>query len=183
MPVPDFSPGEIWTAGAADSIGLWKTASATATTGSVLSVENCFNADFEAYRVVVSSGVHTSAAAIQFQLANGGTPVATDYQYYHISRTYATTTNYSQVGSAASTLWPVGVVSTTGSGFVYDIVNPFLTLRTTIQGARLDARNGATAVGPFLGFQDSATSFSGLYITPNGGTYTDLKVSIYGYRL
>jgi hypothetical protein len=56
MPVPNFSPGEVLTAGAMDSIGLWKVASASfsgITTGAPLDVNSVFSSDYTNYLLLL----------------------------------------------------------------------------------------------------------------------------------
>jgi len=183
MPVPDFSPGEVLTAAAMDSIGLWKTASGSATSGTVLSIQNCFSADYEAYKVVITRGVHTADAAIGVQLANGGTPNTTNYAWVYTSDNYSSGSTYSRIGTTGDNKWtPVVIVTPNGGGATFDIQNPFLARRTIIQGDRTDPRTTG-ASGRFNGFHDESVSFSGLYFTPSGGTYSAFNVCVYGYRL
>ena len=67
MPVPDFSPGEVLTAQAMDSIGLWKVTSGSFTNQTQLLVDGCFNADFENYRVVLWNLTTASANELRLQ--------------------------------------------------------------------------------------------------------------------
>jgi len=183
MPVPDFSPGEVLTAAAMDSIGLWKTASATATSGSALNIANCFSADYDAYRVVVSRAVITTSAAVEVRLSNAGTPVSTNYYWNYVSGSYASTSTYSQIGAANTSTWqPLAIATVNGGGATFDVVGPFLARRTTIQGDRTDPRTDGAA-GRFNGFHDLSTSYSGIYFSLSGGTFTDFRVQVYGYRL
>jgi hypothetical protein len=183
MPVPDFSPGEVLTAAAMDSIGLWKTGSATATSGSVLDIANCFSADYDAYRVVISRAVITTSAAVGVQLSNAGSPNAGNYYWNYVSGGYATTSTYSQIGAANTSNWsPLAIATVDGGGATFDVVGPFLARRTTVQGDRTDPRTTGAA-GRFNGFHDVSTSFSGIYFSLSGGTFTDFRAQVYGYRL
>jgi hypothetical protein len=182
MPVPDFSPGEVLTAAAMDSIGLWKTASGSATSGTVLSIQNCFSADYEAYRVVLTDIRTTVASGLNVQLANGGTPNATGYGYNYVNGPYATTSTYAQQGGTGLAAWPtVGVGFTDSGGVAMDIYNPFLSQFSIISSDRTDPRAGGTA-GRWNGFHAVATSFSGIYIVSSAGTFTNINATVYGYR-
>jgi hypothetical protein len=183
MPVPDFSPGEVLTAAAMDSIGLWKVASVTATTGTAVSVPNCFSADYDAYRIVVTNLKLSAAAGLDWQLANGGSPVITGYYWNYINGGYATTTSYSQQGAANSSLWgTMGVADSTNTGGVAaDIFNPFLATTTTVAGDRTDPRTTGAA-GRFVGYHSATTSYSGLYFTAGGATFNSINIVVYGYR-
>ncbi len=90
MPVPDFSPGEILTASAMDSIGLWRVTTctvssaggtaATASNGVItigtgntsVTVNNAFSADYDNYKIIVSGASATTNVNVAMTL-NGGT--------------------------------------------------------------------------------------------------------------
>jgi hypothetical protein len=181
MPVPDFSPGEVLTAAAMDSIGLWKVASVTATSGTVVNIQNCFSANYDAYRVVITDFRTVSVSALFWQLANSGTPANSNYYWNYVNAPFTSTTSYSQQGSSSDVYWAtVGVGDTNGGGVVADIFNPFLARTTIISADRTDCRIVGTA-GRFNGGHTPQTSYSGLYLT-TGVAITNLTATVYGYR-
>jgi hypothetical protein len=182
MPVPDFSPGEVLTASAMDSVAMWKTASGSATSGTVLSIQNCFNADYEAYRVVLTDIRTTVASGLNVQLANAGTPNAADYAYNYVNGSYTTTSTYNQQGGTGLASWPtVGVGFTDSGGVAMDIFNPFLARFSVLSSDRTDPRT-VGAAGRYNGFHGVATSFSGIYIVASAGNFTNINATVYGYR-
>jgi hypothetical protein len=70
MPVPDFSPGEVLTAAAMDSIGLWlvKTQSISATPAQTVVVTNAFSADYDNYLITISGSSVSSQARIRMTI-------------------------------------------------------------------------------------------------------------------
>ena len=76
MPVPDFSPGEVLTAAAMDSIGLWKVASGTLS-GTATNFVGCFTSDYTNYRIVVDGITFNTTGDVYIQFLNNTTPNAT----------------------------------------------------------------------------------------------------------
>jgi hypothetical protein len=175
MPVPDFSPGEVLTAAAMDSIGLWLVKTQTVGTGvSSVTVSGAFSASYENYRVIYegfTASLNDNAYQISFGPAN---------QHYAQMR-------YDGWGGLAS-----GNLPTTAQAFGYfglssqgtqqsmilDILAPFETRNTKWNGNFTS--NGYTGTGGGLYFtNDSISSFT--LIAPFG-TMTGGTIRIYGYR-
>jgi len=101
MPVPDFSPGEVLTAAAMDSIGLWRVASGSFTNVPTVDITG-FSSTFDFYRLTFTSLRTTSGnTAINAQYMNGGTLRNTAY--------YASSFFTSYLGTS-------GVLTTTNNG-------------------------------------------------------------------
>ena len=78
MPVPDFSPGEVLTAAAMDSIGLWRVGGGTFSAVSAVDITG-FNSSYEYYRLELKTKQTSGASTLNMQLYNDGTQRATDY--------------------------------------------------------------------------------------------------------
>jgi hypothetical protein len=77
MPVPDFSPGEVLTAAAMDSIGLWKVASVDFSNTTTINVDNVFTSNYRNYKLVCSLRPNTTnTGAVEIQLRAGGANLA-----------------------------------------------------------------------------------------------------------
>jgi hypothetical protein len=130
MPVPDFSPGEVLTAAAMDSIGLWKIAEVNLT-GTTVNIVGCFSSSFDAYRIVISNAKCAGALVAGAQMLNGTTPNASTYNSQRSSVQGASITASSNVGT-------FGFVATfgndLGTGYVIDVYNPFQTEKTISYG-------------------------------------------------
>jgi hypothetical protein len=176
MPVPDFSPGEVLTAAAMDSIGLWLVKTQTVGTGvASVTVTDAFSADYDAYKIVISGGAASTISVLQFQLGS----TATGYYYGGDARTYAGVTL--NIQAANGTNWYAGEASVNTIEMNIDVKQPFLAKNTTFTGAFAASRTDAywLAVGGYLADTTSYTAFT---ITSSSGTLTGGTIRVYGYR-
>ena len=177
MPVPDFSPGEVLTAAAMDSIGLWLVKTQTVGAGvTSVSVTNAFSADYNNYRVIYSGGTAAGAASMNFSLTGSSA------SYYLAVTGAAYTGGASSISEANVSVWSfAGIATINGCSLDVTVYNPFLSLRTGLQvTGRVDMRtDGAAFVGS--GFHNVSSSYTGFTIAASqamtGGT-----IRVYGYR-
>jgi hypothetical protein len=182
MPVPDFSPGEVLTAAAMDSIGLWKITSASATSGSVLNISDCFTSDYTQYRVTVTART-ASAVGLSLQLRAAGSNLGTNG--YYSSRV-----GYPYAGGGASIAndnnaaqWQIAIIAdTTEAGGSFDIFNPQIAQRTTYSLQGTDARTGGSGAFISSGFYNANTVVDGISISCGANTFSSIVVTVYGYR-
>jgi hypothetical protein len=174
MPVPDFSPGEVLTAAAMDSIGLWLVKTQTiGTTVSSVTVTDAFSADYDNYLITVSGGVGSTGAPLGLKLG-------------------ATTTDYHN--SLVITAWNntvTGSGTTTGGSFLrfgYGTTNslyanctvlaPYLASNTFFRSDYINTANGGAATGALF----NSTQYSDFTLNPTSGTITGGTIRVYGYR-
>jgi len=178
MPVPDFSPGEVLTAAAMDSIGLFlvKTQTVGAGVASVV-VPDAFSADYDHYRIIYTGGV-MSGTNVQISMRLGA--AITQYYYQMIYQTYAANTApLANVPDNNSTQWSfVGAGTTTFARLSADLFNPFSTTRTVINGSYVTA----LAAGSGAGVLNDATSYTAFTLLTGSGTMTGGTIRVYGYR-
>lgn len=192
MPVPDFSPGEILTASAMDSIGLWKVSpTSVAGTGvslsdgkvsfsasTAISVNGCFTSAYRRYRVEINY-VNTVAQVLYWRLRAAGTDATTNnYGYITAYRSYAAAAQGNFNGNALSTSVVGYGAANTSAHLCFDIDAPQLAERTTLSGTC--AWQDAAA---WVGSQHSlTTSYDGMtfFIASGGVSYG--TINIYGYR-
>ena len=177
MPVPDFSPGEVLTAAAMDSIGLWLVKTQTVGTGvSSVPVTDAFSADFDNYKIVVNGGVGSATQAIALQLTGSSTA----YYGAHITATYSTgAVSGNPVNNAAS--WSFVGVSSPDQNFLdCDLISPQLAKPTGISGAYINGSTNGNG-GSFNGYHASLYQATGFTLIV-GGTMTGGTIRIYGYR-
>jgi hypothetical protein len=177
MPVPDFSPGEVLTAAAMDSIGLWLVKTQTVGTGvSSVTVTGAFSADYDNYKILYTGGVGSAAAGVTLKMGS------TTAGYYNqlIYATYAGVTVLANVSDNNNAIWSfIGTASTSFARLELEINNPYSALRTVIKGSYLDTTNS----GNFSGYLDNATSYTAFTIAPQGATtLTGGTIRVYGYR-
>jgi hypothetical protein len=178
MPVPDFSPGEVLTAAAMDSIGLWLVKTVTiGTTVASVPVTDAFSANFDNYLITVSGGV-SSVSADNLGLQMGSTTTG-----------YRSTITGTNVGSTASNaydnntntrwIW-AGAINVQGVNARIELTNPFLALNTFMQTQMM--RTGANGHWVSFGTLENSTSYTGFTIQPASGTLTGGFIRVYGYR-
>jgi hypothetical protein len=181
MPVPDFSPGEVLTAAAMDSIGLWLVKTVTiGTTVTSVSVSNCFSNDFQSYRVVIS-GVSVSglgnSSFIKLNNSTGST--------YYTGGYFATIGSTGLTGAAvfgSEGLW-IGIHGGRFSA-ACDIHNPNQTIPTTFGGGSVAGASTGYA-NKFDGVDTNAVAQTGFNLniaTGSPHTMTGGTIRVYGYR-
>jgi hypothetical protein len=174
MPVPDFSPGEIWTAGAADSIGLWLVKSQPVGTGvSSVTVTGAFSADFDNYLITYEGGIASSQASVGLQLGS----TTANYYSAGLGYTWAGLVSNFNLSNTAN-FGIVGYATTTFSNVECSLFGPFATRRTTMR------MNTASSTQQLVGsgYQDSATSFTAFTFLFGAATVTGGTIRVYGYR-
>ena len=139
-------------------------------------VTDAFSANFDNYKIMVSGGVGSVAQNIGLRL--GG--AATGYYAGGTDTTYSSAAVAgANVNNGASWTF-AGVMNTTGIHFNVELLNPFLTTRTTFSCARpsLATNQGAIQASGFL---NDATSYNNFTLLP-AGTLTGGTISVYGFR-
>lgn len=174
MPVPDFSPGEVLTAAAMDSIGLWlvkTTAVGTAVTS--VPVTDCFNANYESYKIIYTGGVGSANLDMNVTLGSSGSN-------YHYSSVYSPFNNTpTALGSTTNTSFPFsGGATTTWAGANFELHAPFLAQRTFYNAQHVNFAAGVNTVG----FLNNSTSFTGFTLNCASGNITGGSIRVYGYR-
>jgi hypothetical protein len=178
MPVPDFSPGEVLTAAAMDSIGMWLVKTQTIGTAvSSVTVNDAFSADFENYKIVVTGGSSSAGTTVSLQL--GAT--VTGYYTFQISGTFASSTVTGANISNGSSFNGVGRCSADGILCLAELFLPYETKKTLYTSANTRPDSNAV-VGWQSGFLDTSTSYTAFTLSPATGTFTGGTIRVYGYR-
>jgi hypothetical protein len=185
MPVPDFSPGEVLTAAAMDSIGLWRVASGTLSSTATNFV-GCFTSDYTNYRIVIDSITFNATGDLYFQFLNGSTPNATA-NYNWAFTGLLVTSGAANANATGQTLGYTGMTTTaafneTMGSVSMDVYAPqsaaqrsFISFDVTGYGANFYARSGMVQ-------QNQLLAFNGIrFLTSSASTFTG-NVTIYGYR-
>jgi hypothetical protein len=177
MPVPDFSSGEVLTAAAMDSIGLWLVKTQTVGTAvSSVSVTSAFSANYKNYRIIYNGG--TSSAGADLRIRLGATSTG-----YYFAGNFSTYAGAAGVWNGANQAYftPVGFSSTSGGSLLCDLFNPFEAVRTTYHAVRASIDTGGVA-GANAGFLNDTTSYTSFELSPSTGTLTGGTIYVYGYR-
>ena len=176
MPVPDFSPGEILTAGAMDSIGLWLVKTQTIGAGvSSVTVTDAFSAQFDNYKIVISGVVLSGAGNSWFvKMANA---TGTSSKYVGDFMDYSSTSKFTLASTAsASGIW-VGLTGGTCSAS-FDLTDPFNAKVKNLFGQCANNNYGSE----FRGVDTNAVSSSGFTLTQASTNMTGGTIRVYGYR-
>ena len=193
MPVPDFSPGEVLTAAAMDSIGLWKITPTSVSGAGVTLTSN--NVSFSGSTEIIADGVFSSNYRDYLimwdgQFTAGGSVLALQYR-----TGTTTTTNYndnfiSMVSGSVSGFFSaaqgfVRVGATDASGWTSLEAKIFCPNVASVptRSHSTFLRNNANGPGEVsFGMQTATTQFTGLRLSITAGTMAG-TMQIYGYRL
>jgi hypothetical protein len=187
MAVKTFTTGEVLTSADTNTYlnngGLVYITQGIATSGGHLHITGCFTSLYDSYRVVISQYQTSTTQSLEVRLSNGGTVSSTAYYWMYINGSYTSTATYSQIGGADTATWPTLAIADGGSGggSSFDLHNPKINTTTEIVGTRTDPRTSGS-VGPFVGYKADYGDYDGIYFSASTGTFTSLKVRIYGYR-
>jgi hypothetical protein len=190
MPVPDFSPGEVLTAAAMDSIGLWKVGQFTASgTSRALVCDNIFTSNYTAYKVVVGLGSTSNTNWLYFQGINtAGATVTTGYGSSCYVRDYFTgTTGVTVFGSLGNTLASLGPIANAvgnSSSVEFNILNPATSGQWWRGNGQMTGIYSGVAYGAGeLYFSNtSGNLLRGLRFDNANGTNLTGTVTVYGFR-
>jgi hypothetical protein len=177
MPVPDFSPGEVLTSAAMDSIGLWLVKTQTIGTGvASVPVADAFSADYDAYKIIVTGGAGSTATALKLHLGSSNTN--NYFGFMAFGSFGGTAVSGINDNNSASFTYAGGFDTNTISANI-ELLNPFSSTDVTEISSRV--RYGTT-YGNYVGVFGATTSFTDFTLTPFSGTLTGGTIRVYGYR-
>ena len=174
MPVPDFSPGEVLTAAAMDSIGLWLVKTQTIGTGvSSVSVTNAFSSTYDNYLITVSGGTGStnSELNLRFGAAVTGYRFVFSYTFYNNTPAAIGTTTGASIGY-------IGSATPSSLSAYITVQNPFLSEQTFAQGPSSPELFAGTTTGQLT----NTTSYTDFSLVLGIGTMTGGTIRVYGYR-
>ena len=180
MPVPDFSPGEVLTAAAMDSIGLWLVGSTSfGPTATSAELDNVFTNKFQTYEIhwIIFP---STAVNLFMQMRAGGANNAT--ANYSTQKTSASTTTLTTTRTTGQTSFsPADIYNTsdTNSGKI-TVFRPQQTARTSFI-ATANTSFADTISWQATGQFAATTAFDGFRFFTSGGTFTG-NMRVYGYR-
>jgi hypothetical protein len=175
MPVPDFSPGEVLTAAAMDSIGLWLVKTQTIGTGvSSVTITNAFSNIYDDYLITVSGGTASANSVLSMRFGTVVSGYRWNYMYGSFNNTGATAGTLNN-----PTILYVGTVATNGITAAITVNSPFLTKPTAIHAS---GGSPGSFSGVVQGYEPNATSFTSFDLLPSTGTFSAGTIRVYGYR-
>jgi hypothetical protein len=182
MPVPIFTAGEVYTAEAANKIGLYHIATIVGGNGtSSVVCSEVFSSDFVDYKITISGGTIATAQNLRMRLGS----TSTGYYAGYITNRYDTGALLGG-GDNNATYFTIIGHQTAGNGADANITlsNPAQAVRTgmTCMHAQFSTAAGA---GPNLGagFVNNSTAYSAFTIFTTTGNWTsDITISVYGFN-
>ena len=175
MPVPDFSPGEVLTAAAMDSIGLWlvKTQTVGTTVSSVV-VSDAFSANYDNYLITYNNGSCSASTHISLQLGS----TTSGYTFNIIGNTWSATASNSGGTAAANYAYAMSGFSANGVNGSVQVMSPFLAKFTQFGSDFVASFGGYRSIG----YLPNTTSYTAFTLIPASGTLTGGTIRVYGYR-
>ena len=180
MPVPDFSPGEVLTAAAMDSIGLWKVASGSFS--GTTNIDGIFTSDYDNYRIVATGMSGTVSGLSNFNFRNTSNATDSSNVYYTAARRFDSGTNYDfSQGPLDYATTAINVPNAAFAGFVMDIFTPRLTAYTVVNLVGMGAITAISTVQSNT-FFNGTTAFAGIQFTQSSGSLNAGTYTVFGYR-
>jgi hypothetical protein len=177
MPVPDFSPGEVLTSAAMDSIGLWLVKSQAVGSGvSSVTLTDVFSADYDNYKILYSGGTQTANTALQIIL---GASTTGYYGFMNYGDTSIGAAFGASQSNSATFKWIGGGKGGFASHGSVELYNPFKAGYTTFAHGTYQ---NDPSYGTVQGEHRVATSYTAFTLSPETGTISGGTVRVYGYR-
>ena len=170
-----------WAAPAASASGLTLINATTFTAQTSVSINNCFSATYENYRIVLNY-IGTASNWLRFRMRNSGTDDSTSNYRYAMNYLSATGTTGNLDSANPDSFGLLGDLVGTGSqyaGSSCDIYSPFSSTRiTSLAGVGIYSTAGMN----FFATHNVASSFDGLTIYGSGVATITGNIRIYGYQ-
>ena len=185
MPVPDFSPGEVLTAGAMDSIGLWKVAEGTLSS-TATNIVGCFSSNFRNYRIILDQVSLSSSGDLYWQPLDGTTPDATNHRWAFLGANALGTAqnanqNTTQVAAYAGISYTSSVDNLILATLTMDIMGPFIAQRTFAHTSAISFSTTNTfRYG--MSMNNTLTAYDGIRFLTQTATTMAGNYTVYGYR-
>jgi hypothetical protein len=180
MPVPDFSPGEVLTAAAMDSIGMWLVGSTTVTAQTTGIVDGCFSGNYRNYMMTVTVSDGTANSELVAQLRVGGSPATTNYNSVAFGALPNGTASNGTAGGGASSLPITFVPASKQNATSFFIGQPNEAVNTFFSGDWY-YDDGGTSIGRrIIGQHKTASAYTGIQISTSAA-WTG-RIKIYGLR-
>jgi hypothetical protein len=179
MPVPDFSPGQVLTAAAMDSIGLWLVGSGSLSlTTSATNVTGVFSSDYKNYRVLLNITARSTNNRFDMRYIAGTTPTSANYYQAGIGSDWATnaTLYYQRSNNDNQYFFDTSSVR---ASYAFDVFSPQTSNPTYHHGQTIATNSGFSYA--FGGVQTGNLAFTGFQLFTSTGTAT-VEYQVFGYR-
>jgi len=190
MAIKTFTTGEVLTASDTNTYlansGLVYITSASATSGTSFSINNCFTTTYDSYVIYFTGAPASAAYGVDIRFRASGTDTTTGY-YYGVSVVDIDTNSLSQdAGNNAGLFALYAIADTSGRcTSVIQIVNPKLAQYTGVSAQSTDTRGGSGYGAINMSGQlKNNTQYDGITFLfgAGGGTIGFMQARIYGVR-
>ena len=179
MTVPVFTTGEVLTASAMNSVGMWLVKSQTIGTAvSSVTVSSAFSSDYDNYKIIISGGVGSTAGAL-LNMTLGST--TTGYYWAGAVSLWASSSLTALQGSNTASWSRNAIANTNSLNGEIELFCPNLAKRTIYNARYIQNQTDGNAVTSG-GYLDNATEYTAFTLTAASGTITGGTISVYGYR-
>jgi hypothetical protein len=172
-----------WNPSGGSGGGLTYLAGSAFSTQASVSLDNCFSATYENYRIVatITAVSATGYGSLRLRVASTDASGANTYR----QGGYVAVNGSSALETFTGTGWRVYHADNTSTtaAFVMDIKRPFTAATTMFEALVARHRASATSEGVIMyaGGHDTASSYDGFTLLPASGTFTG-QVRVYGYQ-
>jgi hypothetical protein len=147
---------------------------------SSVTLNGCFTANYDSYKIVFSNIIGTQGAAPNLRI---GSAAAGYYacQTSGSANYSGSTILVSQINNGSG--FECGMVydGSSRSGATLEIQNPFLSVITAFQSIGTDSRTGGAGARVVSGFLNNTTSYTDFYVGSGGGNFSG-TIRVYGYN-
>ena len=155
--------------------GLRRIKTQTVGTGvSTVQVTGAFSATYDAYRIVLAS---VDASNVTANLIRFGAATTQYYGSQYYDSFVATTNGIDRNNNTINGCYIGVTAQNDDTNVAFDVINPFLTKRTTVSGTYF----GNVFTGFFGGTLADTTSYTSFTIAVAAGTMTGGTITVYGY--
>ena len=197
MPVPDFAPGEVLTAAAMDSIGLWRITPTVSGTGMSVSgseavmtnvasgeIRSVFSSSYRHYKVIIQHSVSTGLDIYIRMLSGTNTEENGTVYRWAATGWYAAGLPFNDQSTGANALF-IGpsTLSDAGTAFrTLEVLGPNVAGRTWWTGnLGFEWTSNEVYLRTIAGEVDTATQYTGFKIYTSTGNMTG-TIKVYGYN-
>lgn len=166
--------------------GLVYITKASATSGTILSVNNCFTSTYESYLLHIVGLPTSGTYGIDIRMRASGSDTNTGY-YWGMSRVDIAAATISVDRGSNSSIMATGAIAGTAgrASSMVQVINPQLAHYTSFSSQSTDNRGSAGYGALNCGGQlTNTTQYDGfsLMFGAGSGTISSLEVKVYGYR-
>lgn len=157
--------------------GLDFITSSTFSAASSVSVDGCFTASYENYKILLNLDSASVTSSATFRLRGSGADAATNYNVFGWIATSGALSNNSGTGNTF--IATATTTTTDGSYSVMEIGRPALAVQTHVYVQQYNSNTPAAVVG--IGAHTVTTAYDGFSLIASAGNITG-RVRVYGYR-